>query len=92
MADNHMGDEGVKMMSEVLKVNTSLISINLGCEEEQKKGKYEKGKANNHMTGNEIGTEGAKALCEMLKVNSTLTFLDLFCEEEGKRETERVTI
>ena len=44
MADNHMGDEGVKMMSEVLKVNTTLISINLGCEEEQKRESMKRGK------------------------------------------------
>ena len=34
MTDNKIGDEGAKSMSEVLKRNTTLKSLGLGCEEE----------------------------------------------------------
>ena len=42
MTDNMIGDEGAKALSEMLKVNTTLTSLNLGCEEERKKGKIKK--------------------------------------------------
>ena len=32
MADNMSGAEGAKALSEMLKVNTTLTSLNLGCE------------------------------------------------------------
>ena len=34
MTDNEIGDEGAETMSEMLKVNTTLTSLNLRCEEE----------------------------------------------------------
>ena len=34
MTDNEIGDEGAKSMSEMLKLNTTLTSLDLGCEEE----------------------------------------------------------
>ena len=37
MTDNDIRDEGAKAMSEMLKVNTTLTSLNVGCEEERKK-------------------------------------------------------
>ena len=40
MTDNDIGDEGAKSMSEMLKSNTTLTSLDLGCEEEA--GKREK--------------------------------------------------
>ena len=36
MTGNKIGDEGAKAMSEMLKVNTTLTTLNLGCEEERK--------------------------------------------------------
>ena len=36
MTGNGIGDEGAKAMSEMLKVNTTLTTLNLGCEEERK--------------------------------------------------------
>ena len=36
MTDNKVGDEGAKAMSEVLKVNTTLTSLRLRGEEEEK--------------------------------------------------------
>ena len=39
MTVNKIGDEGTKALSEMLKVNTTLTSLNLTCEEEFKKRK-----------------------------------------------------
>ena len=36
MTGNGIGVEGAKAMSEMLKVNTTLTSLNLACEEERK--------------------------------------------------------
>ena len=33
MTDNHLGVEGAQVISQVLKVNTTLIELNLECEE-----------------------------------------------------------
>ena len=38
MTDNKIGDEGAKSMSEMIRVNTTLTSLNL-CGEEERKGK-----------------------------------------------------
>ena len=35
MTGNEIGDEGAKTMCEMLKVNTTLTSLNLGSEEER---------------------------------------------------------
>ena len=32
MTDSEIGKEGLKMICEMLKVNTTLTSLNLGCE------------------------------------------------------------
>lgn len=37
MTDNVIGDEGAKAMSEMLKVNTSLTTLDLGSVSEKKK-------------------------------------------------------
>ena len=37
MTDNRIGDEGAKSMSEALKTNTTLTSLDLGREEEERK-------------------------------------------------------
>ena len=40
MTDNGIGDKGAKALSEMLKVNTTLTSLNLTCMKERKgKGK-----------------------------------------------------
>ena len=36
MTDNGIGVEGAKAMSEMMKVNSTLTSLNLRCEEERK--------------------------------------------------------
>ena len=39
MTDNQIGDEGAKAVSEMMKANTTLTSLDLSSEEERKKGK-----------------------------------------------------
>ena len=47
MTVNEIGDEGVKSLSEMMKVNTTLTSLNLSCEEERRKERERrKGKTN----------------------------------------------
>ena len=36
MTDNGIGEEGAETMSEMLKVNSTLTSLNLSCDEERK--------------------------------------------------------
>ena len=36
MTDNDVRDEGAKALSEMLKVNTTLTSLNLNCEDEKR--------------------------------------------------------
>ena len=36
MTGNQIGDEGAKAMSEMMKVNSTLTTLNLRCEEERK--------------------------------------------------------
>ena len=42
MTGNKIGDEGSKSMSEMLKTNNTLTSLNLRCEEEEREREREK--------------------------------------------------
>ena len=44
MTGNEIGDEGAKALSEMLKVNSTLTSLDLGSEEERKREKRKKKK------------------------------------------------
>ena len=79
MAVNEIGDEGTKAVSEILKKNTTLISLDLACEGKRKGN--EKWEMLLFLAGTKIEDEGAKSLSEMIKVNTTLTSLNLLCEE-----------
>ena len=46
MTDNGIGVEGAKSLSEMLRKNTTLTSLNLECEEEEKDIEKEKDKMN----------------------------------------------
>ena len=59
MTANGIGDEGAKAMSEMMKVNSTLTTLNLRGEEERKE-REEKEKKEERMTGNKIGDEGKK--------------------------------
>ena len=66
-------------MSEALKVNTTLASLNLKCVfQQQNNAQHGNDFLNeNEQTDNGIGAEGACELSEALKVNTTLTKLNL---------------
>ena len=91
---NKIGVEGAKSLSEMLKVNTSLISLNLRGDEKRTK-KKENG-ISIWLTDNKIGREGAESMSEILKENTTLTSLNLTCEYkmkgEKRKEQKRVMI
>ena len=57
MTGNEIGAEGAKTISEVLKVNSTLTTLDLGSEEERKE-REEKEKKEERMTVNRIGDEG----------------------------------
>ena len=59
MTGNWIGYEGAKAMSEMMKVNSTLTSLDLGSEEERKE-REEKEKKEERMTVNWIGDEGKK--------------------------------
>ena len=42
MTENRIGYEGAKAMSEMMKVNSTLTSLDLSCEEERKEKEKEK--------------------------------------------------
>ena len=44
MTGNRIGVEGAKAMSEMLEVNSTLTTLNLGCEEERKERRERKRK------------------------------------------------
>ena len=83
MTDNQMRDEGVKSLSEILKVNTSVTSLSLSSE-------WKKKRNTKRMdwrqvlwflfSDNGIGNEGAKALGETLKTHTILETLYLGSE------------
>ena len=60
MTGNRIGVEGAKAMSSMLKVNTTLTTLNLEGEEERKRERREK----ERMTGNEIGDKGKKMVSD----------------------------
>ena len=80
MAVNGIGNEGAKVISEMLKVNKTLASLNLARGEESKE--EQKEKEEDRMTDNEIRADGAKTMSEGLKVNSTLTSINLGGEKK----------
>ena len=85
--DNGIGTEGVKTISESLKINTSLTDLNLGSDEkiwnEKEKMKW------NERIGNYIGYEGAKRISESLKINTSLTTLNLDGDKKIRNEKEK---
>ena len=84
-AVNQFGDEGARALSEALKINTTLQSLDLGGEQEEsvEDGWIADIANNKHQQAvNDIGDEGAGALGEALKTNTTLQSLTLTSEEE----------
>ena len=73
---NNIQEEGCKSITEMLKTNTSLTMLELGCKWDiiwvVKMPWIIHGKV-----GNKIGDEGSTVLAEAIKINSTLTELSL---------------
>ena len=86
-ADNRIGAEGAGALSDALKVNTTLQTLNLKSEQESTDDGQIADIANSkhQQTGNEIEAEGARALSEALKTNTTLQSLNL---ESGQEESD----
>ena len=83
--DNKIQVEGVRALSEALKVNTTLTALNLKSVQQQQNKAQQPHRANideKNTAVNMIQDEGARALSEALKVNTTLTTLNLACGHE----------
>ena len=86
------------MVSEALKKNSALVSMDLSSDRKKRGDEVEKENRNNKersivSTENRIGQEGIRMLCEALKSNSVLIRLDLSgitedLTEGGKRFSE----
>ena len=83
-----IGAEGARTLSDALKTNTTLHSLNLGCEqkESEKDGIADIANNKHQQAGNKIGDEGARALSEALETNTSLQSLNLRCEQEESEE------
>ena len=93
--DNNIGAEGARLMSEALKTNTTLTTLNLSCEQGKTKRQCEwhddvvqMQHNTTQQTGNRIGAEGAGLMSEALKTNTTLTTLNLGSEQEDKTKRQ----
>lgn len=74
-----MGNEGTLLISDVLTVNTSLISLDL---EGQKENNGKEKVIDRLLIGNWIGDKGTKSLCETLITNSSLKELNMKSEKK----------
>lgn len=81
MKENQIGDEGAKSLSEILKVNTRLVSLYLQSASKENNNKricidimYFNG-----FLDNGIGKEGAKALGDSLKSHKIIDIMWLGC-------------
>ena len=84
---NHIGVEGARALSQVLRNNTTLKKLYLGGEKEETMEKRKEKEWNDGwMTANEIREEGTRALSEVVKENTTMTFLDLWSEDWKKQK------
>ena len=85
---NDFGVEGAQALSEALKINTSLTTLDLRCVQ-QSNGKQEHGQLQQKRADNKIRDEGASVLSEALKVNTTLTALKLECVQQQQDEAKQ---
>ena len=94
IAENHIGDEGMKYLSQALSRNTTLTFLNLRSKHKIKD--QQKQFINNQLmfhciktTGNRIGDAGAESLGESLKKNVSLTQLDL---SSGHKKAHKILV
>ena len=83
ITDNYIRDDAAKLLSDALKTNTTLTSLNLSGEVEKWK---KRGKKDTLVgeTGNKIGDEGATALSEISKMKAVLREVDLSGKKDRK--------
>ena len=74
----------MKVLSEALKVNTSLIKLNLSCDLYLRHA-FTSQSLIVFSTGNGIGNIGLKALSDSLMVNSSITSLNLICLKDSSK-------
>jgi len=79
-------------ISEALMINSTLTTLNLGCDDKDRKAKERITKKMNEWTGNNIGDEGAIKISEALMINTTLTTLNLSSDDKNKEKKEWITI
>ena len=73
-------DDGVHALSEALKGNSTLETLNLKCEHEKQDVQNQKAtQTTTTKAVNQIFDEGACSMSEALKVNTTLASLNLKC-------------
>ena len=91
LADNRIGDEGARALGDALKTNTTLIELDLRCEQHHKKAQQGCKAHNGTWRGadNEIGDEGTCTLGDALKTNTTLARLSLSSEQQGQKEAQQ---
>jgi NLR family CARD domain-containing protein 3 len=78
-------------MAVILKVNTSLSELSLGCNNVGNDGvtalgealKVNRSLSGLYLDGNNVGDEGAVAIADVLKFNKTLWQLDLALEQRN---------
>ena len=87
-ADNKIGDEGTRALSETLKVNTTLQTLNLECVQQQQDNakKLQNTTSNRRQTDNRIYDKSACELSEALKVNTTLVTLNLESVQQQQQD------
>ena len=87
---NDIGAEGARMISEALKINSTLTELNLECDENNNEEIRIRNKEFQQeliidkwtWTDNNTEAEGAEMISEALKINSTLTELNLMSDEK----------
>ena len=82
---NKMRFEAARALSEALKVNTTLVTLNLGCVK-PRQGIAKTLIHQSQLAGNDIPAQGVRALSEALKTNTTLQSLELYCDRECEDE------
>ena len=93
-ADNKIGDEGARGLSEGLKTNTTLTAQDLRSEQRGTECTRDYNKHDGtwcDCADNEIAGEGARGLGDALKANTTLTELDLGGELQNQENAARVS-
>ena len=93
--DNTIGARGATSLSESLKVNTTLVEIDLSGKKQRKK-THKRHPSTIHSfpfiitsTGNKVGDTGVASLSEALKSNTTLTELNLSGQDKRKQIHKR---